>query len=411
MEIERNGVITTPKERVSMELLFAITLFLPMFFSNLTEILVALGLPSLMLFGHILLYVLYAILFFYSLLRRPDVTVGIFILASVAILMSCLTNADVARYIFNFGDGGIATFQQSNIMLFLSRCVLSIIVFSAQLDIHNLTDYLKKYSFYLVLLYVVMNMVNFTVYGQSTSYMNNAYMALVPTSLLYVDSMEKKKTVRLLFAVFASLLVVVSGSRGAAICMIGVIGLYHILSGKMTVKKFAVVLVVVSASIVLILNLESILMALSGLFAKMGISTRLIDLVNGKENGIYQLSGRDDIYLGAVSEFGIFGSGLFYDRLLRSGGYVHNFIIEVILNYGYFIGIAILLFLLVKILRSVSILRRDPRLDVWAAIIIVIMCIKYMVSDSYLISQDFWLLMGIIFSVDSKRYKKTKDPL
>lgn len=404
MEFEVSDVTVTAKRRMSIESLFAISVFLPVFFSYLTEILIAFDLPSLTSISYALLYLLYAILFFNSLLRQPAATLGIAVLSLFAILISCLINGNVVRYIFNFGNDGITTFLQSNLMMFLSRCVLSIIVFAARMDIRKLTEYLKEYSLYLVLIYIAMNIVNFSAYGQNTSYMNNAYMALLPISLLYCDSCQNKAKGKWVFAVFGALLLVVSGSRGAALCMLCFIGMYHILAEKMTVKKLAVMIIVFSICLALIWNLESVLAALAALFEKIGISTRLIDLINGKENAIYQLSGRDEIYTNAVRELGFFGGGLFGDRV--GGGYVHNLVLEIILDFGYFLGIPILLYLLFKMIQSIFVLRRDPRVDVWAALIIALLCVKYMVSDSYLISQDFWLLMGIIFCANSKYYQE-----
>jgi O-antigen ligase len=159
-----------------------------------------------------------------------------------------------------------------------------------------LTEHLKQYSLSLTVIYIVMNIVNFAIYSKTTNYMTNAYMALVPVALLYGSSFSNRQTFRFLVSVFASILIVVSGSRGAALCMIGFIGMYHIISRKLTLKKLVLVLVIIISAVVVILNIGNILVFLSEVFRKMGVSTRLIDLINGKETGIFQLSGRDKVY-------------------------------------------------------------------------------------------------------------------
>lgn len=385
------------KIMISNETLLALSFCLPIFFSNLSEILLAFGFSSFTILSYIILYLINITLFFKLLIKKPIKTISVIFVFGLIILFSCIISNDVIGYIFNFGNKNIESILQSNIILFITRCLIPFIAFINKIDVYKFTNLLTKYSFILVIIYIIMNVVNFSKYNYATNYMNNAYMAFIPVALVYGNSFVNKKLFKYFLSIFAGFFVIISGSRGAALCMIGFIGIYHIIIGKFTYRKFILSLSLILCFAILILNLENILYFLSNTFEKIGISTRLIDLFNGKEEGVFQLSGRDKIYNNVIHEINFFGSGLFYDRVIMSGVYVHNLLIEVILNFGYFFGTLILILFFIKTAKSIFIIHNKPIISIWAPIIIIIFGIKYMVSGSYLISQDFWFLIGIVF--------------
>jgi glucan phosphoethanolaminetransferase (alkaline phosphatase superfamily) len=144
MEVERIGIIRIKKEHKSNEMLLAIIFCLPMFFSNISEILLAFGFSGIMSLNYILLYALTLIVLMRTFLRRPERTICVIISAGLLIVISCLLNNDVYAYIFNFGHFSIHEIFQSNIMMFITRCIFPIIVFAGELDICKQLNNLRK---------------------------------------------------------------------------------------------------------------------------------------------------------------------------------------------------------------------------------------------------------------------------
>ena len=226
-----------------------------------------------------------------------------------------------------------------------------VIAFVARIDVKKLTECLTRCSVFIVLSYIILNFVNFSHLGHSTQYMNNAYSALIPVALLYNKGISEKKVLNVLLSLLAGFFLLVSGSRGAAITFIAFIFLYHIIAGEFTSKKLMIIVFACALMIAFVYNLDSIFSWLAQFFKKFGISTRLIDLINGSESGIYRSDGRVLIYETALERIEIIGGGLFFDRCITSYAYAHNFILEVLLDFGLILGIPILLIIGYKIFR------------------------------------------------------------
>lgn len=394
----------------SLEELFAATVALPIIFSYLTEITSIYGFISFTVISYFILYLLLSIILIESFLKNPLITILVSGIGLISIAISCLISPAVYPYIFNVNSTGYYGFLTTNIMSYISRTIITIIVFSVGLSITEFTNCLKKYCIPIAVIYILMNLSNFIVLKHATNYMNNAYMAFIPVALLYSDSIAAKSPYKIALAVAAAVFLVLSGSRGAALSMILFITIYHIFIGKLKAKKVITLFIIIALAFIFVLRIEEILSWIANVFSTLGWSTRLIDLINGSESGVFKSNARELLYADMRAEIEWVGSGLFYDRILTNGAYAHNVIWEILLNFGYLIGIPILILMGYKIFIFSIKRHKDKVLGPWVAILLASMCIKYMVSMSYLISQDFWILFCIAWIAGSKYYQEPELP-
>lgn len=110
--------------------------------------------------------------------------------------------------------------------------------------------------------------------------------------------------------------------------------------------------------------------------------------------------GRDYIYQQCrrrIHEVGADFNGLFGDRPYCGDVYPHNLIYEVYMQMGYLIGTIMLMIFLFFILRTYF---KSPYKLVVVFFLLTILA-KFFVSDSYLISGKFWILLGILVSLNN----------
>ena len=112
------------------------------------------------------------------------------------------------------------------------------------------------------------------------------------------------------------------------------------------------------------------------------------------DNGRFKIWG---LSLQAFLDNPIFGQGFYGDRLYVGSkyvwGYSHNIALEIMAQYGIFglIGLILLLFLAFQQLNN-------SKSDIFSLVLIIFgtMCVKLLISDSYLIYSYFWAFLGIL---------------
>lgn len=140
--------------------------------------------------------------------------------------------------------------------------------------------------------------------------------------------------------------------------------------------------------------IDKILKSLYSLLLRYGIRSRSISLF--LRDSVH-LSGRSEIYDLVINEIArnpLIGIGIAGDRLLIGGGYVHNFFIEIIGNFGIIIGSILAIALIIIMLRPLASkeLIKYNMVSIWISLGFV----SLMVSGSYLESMNFWILLGLL---------------
>ncbi len=212
-------------------------------------------------------------------------------------------------------------------------------------------------------------------------------------------------------ALVALMFILIAGSRGP---LVGV-GLIMILLAADAVKKlpmayrYLIIILVCLSAVILINYYDVILMGSATFLNNLGISSRTITKILSGE--ITEDNGRLRLYeiaIDLIRTGGPFGNGIYGDRYVISSvtkmwiGYCHNVVLEILVDYGYLLGTAILLLMARKIIRILF--SEDSE---WRSlyIIFLISCSQLLLSGSYLYSFVFWgcLATGVCWA---ERYEK-----
>lgn len=117
---------------------------------------------------------------------------------------------------------------------------------------------------------------------------------------------------------------------------------------------------------------------------------------------------RSEIYdfcMNRISTMGIEISGLFGDRPFCGSVYPHNFIYEIMMQFGWFFGPIILLLYLYLIIYSLRYKRNRQA----AIFILCALLLKFMLSGSYLLSGQFWIATCSLIAISKSQSKQTNE--
>lgn len=328
-------------------------------------------------------------------------------LFSIAYLFSFLIYSDNRYYMFN----SALDFENNG---FYSLFLLAMPLY---FYLRQITDYELIFRYFSIaakvivisgLLTYVLQLILKT--GYSGDYMVLAYNILFGTVFCFYEYFQNRKVNSLLLAISGSLVILIGGARGPVVCLGAYLLLYMIFNGikhkAITLSIAAIITAIIvyvsSNSITIAIKLDVFLLGL-------GIRSRTISKVIEKD--LLNLSGRDSIstvLITYIKENPLIGHGMFGDRVitlqsLGQGSYAHNFIIEVLTQYGLILGfIALCTFFLIII---GALLRKQNQLYKNLVLLFIPSgLIKLMISGSYLNEMYFFLLLAAaVNAINQKR--------
>lgn len=234
--------------------------------------------------------------------------------------------------------------------------------------------------------------------------MEISYTILPLLLLSLLIFLNEKKIKFLMIALFSCTIVVIMGSRGTLLCIASFLIMYYIINFK---KEFFHVIIIVTLLIGIIWNFKNILAITINKFESWGISSRTLyklengDILNDTGRGKIQ-----EVVIEALNDHPILGLGIGGERIIvndkiykmtkdMSTCYPHNLIIEIIAQYGYFVGTMLIVFLIGLLVNTIKNTNGNER-----NILLLLVSqeiIKLLVSSSYIISPMFFLVLGICF--------------
>lgn len=227
--------------------------------------------------------------------------------------------------------------------------------------------------------------------------MGQAYRLLVPLMIVTWNALRKPNVFDMFFSFIGLIMLLGFGTRGPILCLAIFIVLTLYIKSKVLGYKVRVGIILVGCFCLVFI--KSIANFFGGIMAMFGMSSRVFaDMDNFEEASS---SGRDSIWADAfdlIISNGVDGEGLFADRLFiiinGEGTYVHNFFLEVGINFGLYIGLLISLGVLLIFFYDSRKLKGTEYLTLFIAIF-CIGFVSLMVSGSYLEYSFFWLLLGV----------------
>ena len=244
------------------------------------------------------------------------------------------------------------------------------------------------------------------------------YTVIFCATVFFGFFIRERRKIYLVLGGLSTAFALLGGSRGCMLCLLvfGILFLFKEFSAVPLHKKLLIAAAAMLAGVLFNLFYYSILSSLSG------IDARTIQMFLSGD--ISSDNGRDAIYAiasEALKSLPFLGYGAFGDRPFITPyyywGYCHNICLELILDFGWLLGLFAFVFLSFKCVK-VLVSARDEQ----AFIICVLLSAnaKLFLSDSFWGYPQFWMLIGYLFFVfqDERRgkpggrirLKKTGEP-
>jgi hypothetical protein len=221
--------------------------------------------------------------------------------------------------------------------------------------------------------------------------------------MVMVAALEKKNWLDILVSLVGAFVIMAFGSRGPILCMLSLLVMYMLINKKVHkhIWFFATVIVLLAITT---LMYEEMLLQIRWLVERIGMSTRVFDLVLSGE--FAESLGREQIQrvLTEAIMNNWFGYGIAGDRAIV-GTYSHSLMWELWTSFGVFAGsflLVILVFYFVKLLLQKA---KSPSEGDGLLIVLFASCfVKLFMSGSYLIEPVFFLMIGIVIAEYRKAY-------
>lgn len=240
---------------------------------------------------------------------------------------------------------------------------------------------------------------------------NHAYgFAFLFVCLIFlIFFLREKKITYLVISSIALLQVIMYASRTALLAYLLFL-LFYILFVSTTknnkIKK--IIGLVLSAIAVIVFTSKQVLLGIVGLLESIGISSRTLQLfalgsveLDGGRKMMYEQSWE-------ILKNKPLGCGLYWDRYaFPRFHYVHSFLYEVLIDFGWIIG-GLLLFLL--IIMTIRILRSDSiEFKLLFMMFFSLSMVRLMLSYSFWLEDNFWAMLAIIINFWLLQRSKTQS--
>ncbi len=289
---------------------------------------------------------------------------------------------------------------------------IPIVVFASQikdLEVFRRTTALPIFIIALIgLVIALLSMLGYVSFG--TYSMSLSYYLLLPVLFAVTDFLRRPRVFPIVLALVTTAIIVVTGARGPLLSIAVLI--FMLLASKLieatitTRRIWAIVMLAVSTFGVLFW--KEFFQLLDSTLEVIGLESRTVELL---AKGGINLTGREPLYTKAIEAIGsspLIGYGIGGDYMVLDGTYVHNFVLEILVHFGVFIGGAILVLLAYLMIRgflNASSLEFGI-LAMWFCLGVV----PLLVSGSYITSIAFWVYLGLLLSrLESKRTPRVHE--
>lgn len=261
---------------------------------------------------------------------------------------------------------------------------------------------MKKYSIPFLsigILYLIVYTFGYIDSGQ-TDYMRLAYNVLLPVCVIgFIGIYEMKILYHIIFW-FLLLAIFFTGCRGALLVGCCVYFLLLINRDSKVWKKGILVMLVIMLGIIFILNINSI-----GKFLySHGFDSRIIEKLD--DGTMFDSSGRyalraytmSTIQQEGFKPYGLYGDREIINQFFGERIYIHNIILEFIVDFGIIIG----LLLFICLIRKIYVLTKQT--DIIPKLFLLLFAAyslsKLMLSSSFIIEDSFYCLLGVMIAVN-----------
>lgn len=405
------------KLEISNEFLIAAIFTFQIINAFLAEILTVYGLPTLSMMAYVVIYGFSALAWLRAFEKRAAMCVGVLLTYFVLLAISIIMNDNVQQYVFNFGRGTIYEIMNSNFAILLGLCLPPFMLSCCGVDFTRIRKHLYNFSVIALILFCIMMFLQSFVHAQRINYMSVAYSALPCFFFVYFEARDKGNKFAYVVAATSFFGLFIGGCRGALLSAVVYVVLLELyLLKPLTMKKLLWVVVFSVAMTIVLLNLTPIITWMDKFLGGFGYSSRLLDkfLDQSADGDLFHFDDRQVIIDRTMENLGLFGNGIYGDRIVLRGTYPHNFILEILCQYGVIFGVIIIGFMIVFLYRLGKVAKRMQN-NYFQCLFFCLLCsifVKMMFSASYLTDRPFWLLLGLgygVTKVKSTVQRRTSD--
>lgn len=342
-----------------------------------------------------LIYVMFVVIAYTTTPKK------ISIILSLVLLVGCF---EASALIFKNN----AVYIQGSLLNVLISFFPYYIVALGIIDFDDLEERMERYFPLYILLAWLLLLFAYTgvIRMQTSDYMKIAYDVMIPIGISgYLATKHRDARYYILFIVSATALLFI-GCRGAFAAVLAV----FLMSLFMIEKNKRMRLITIMLAVLLVVFFKQIIELADFLLGLIGYDSRIITRINTAS--FFQSSGREVIrthimgYAGdhGYKMFGIFGDRYLGGLTMNSETYIHNIALEFVIDYGIYLGIALLVLLTVMIITHWK--RATHSELVILSVFTTMMVVKLMVSSSYLTDPTFFSFLGLQLSVGNLQRKR-----
>lgn len=278
-------------------------------------------------------------------------------------------------------------------------CVVPYYFIGRLIDINNLF----KVLIILSTICIFADLFYFLVYTPSTKVvegvenednMYQAYKSLPHVAMMLWATMEKPRIWKAVVFILGILFLLSCGTRGPLACIgfFGIIYFFFYMNFKGAVY---LKVLIVSTSLIILVNLRAIAVYLASTFTSLNLSTRILQkIVVGEMGNDSQRSGVRDIIYKALDDGDHFwGLGLFGCQNYNVH-YPHFLPLDFASTFGYAIG-SFFLVILVLFIGWAFLITRGTKTQVFILFLFSISIIKLLLSNTFALEPFFFMLIGV----------------
>lgn len=287
-------------------------------------------------------------------------------------------------------------FVHFQLRLFVSYCIP---LFIAVSHLTNTELLLVKIYRYLPMLFAVATLCMFFVrrsqneFGEySMSYGNAVAFIGVFSVIKYKRYLNK---IDLLEYILCGVYIFVAGSRGPLVCLFAAFFLMILVDKKRKESEVIFFSAAVAFAIIIFMNLNSFINLLTKILSRLGFVSRNLILL--QNNIFFSDSGRGEIHrrlLESLNKRPLIGLGAFGAE--NAVGETHGLYLDIIADFGYILGIMIIVLILYKTIRLI----RKNRNTAYGVLLIAYASLELsrgFFAGSVWGDKDFWILLGLLF--------------
>lgn len=226
----------------------------------------------------------------------------------------------------------------------------------------------------------------------------------VALMLTYMGFYEKKK-VCLFLSIIVLIQIVMYASRTALLAYITFIVIYFLFNQRGKNKNVKRIMYILLFGIcAYIIESNYFLKAVTDILNKFGLSSKIIDSFINSSNSID--GGRLFLWTDSLTliKSHFWGVGVYYDRYLYNV-YVHSIFLEILANFGWLIGMIIIVYLIKIIITMLT--KADQQIKIIFMVFSSLSIVRLLLSYSFWYDINFWIMIAIYYNY--REYIKLKN--